>query len=107
MIAVLADITEQQKATGDCFVVVNSRGRCWDGMAWIDGWYLAVQFRRPDPAYEMCDEAAADAEGLTGIPGMVCYIPPGTPVSLLLQPFPDYSTVDLRVLGRPPLPEAC
>lgn len=90
---------------GDCFVVVNSRGHCWDGESWIEDWCRAVQFRRPDPAYELCEQAAKEAETLTGVPSAVCYLPPGTPASLALAAFPDLSQVDLRDLARKP--EVC
>ena len=87
---------------GDCFVVVNGRGECWDGARWVALWSDAAQFRRPDPAYELCQEAAREAEHDTGIAGTVCYIPPGTPASLVLSPFTDLSQVDLRDLARKP-----
>lgn len=90
---------------GDCFVVINGRGECWDGVRWIALWSDAVQFRRPDPAYELCQQSAREAERVTGIAGTVCYIPPGTPASLVLSPFPDLSQVDLRDLAR--RPEVC
>ncbi len=90
---------------GDCFVVVNSRGLCWDGESWIENWCRAVQFRRPDPAYELCEQTAKEAEMLTGVPSAVCYLPPGTPASLALAAFPDLSQVDLRDLARKP--EVC
>lgn len=82
---------------GDCFVVVNCGGECWDGERWVKGWWQAVQFRRPEPAYELCERAAREAAGITGVAGLVCYIPPGTP-SISLAPFPDLSQVDLRDL---------
>ena len=81
---------------GDCFVVINSQGQCWDGEEWIDSWCSAVQFRRPLPAYELCSEIALEAERISGIIGMVCYIPLGTPTSFMLEAFPDYSRVELR-----------
>jgi hypothetical protein len=87
---------------GDCFVVINCRSECWDGERWVGGWPQAVQFRRPDPAYELCEKAAREAERLTGVAGAVCYIPPGTPPSAPLAPFPDLSQVDLRDLARKP-----
>jgi hypothetical protein len=90
---------------GDCFVVVNCRSECWDGERWVRGWTQAVQFRRPDPAYELCEQAAREAEQLTGVAGVVCYIPPGTPPSAPLVPFPDLSQVDLRDFARKP--EVC
>jgi hypothetical protein len=90
---------------GDCFIVVNCRGECWDGARWVALWSDAVQFRRPDPAYELCEQAACEAERATGIAGVVCYIPPGTPASLVLLPFPDLSQVDLRDLALKP--EVC
>jgi hypothetical protein len=90
---------------GDCFVAVNGRGECWDGARWVSLWSDAVQFRRPDPAYELCQQAAREAERETGNAGMVCYIPPGTPASLVLSPFPDLSQVDLRDFARKP--EVC
>lgn len=89
---------------GDCFVVVNAQGRCWDGVRWTARWCDAVQYRRPDHAYELCEQEAKAAEMATGIPGVVCYIPPGTP-PLALFPFPDLSQVDLRDLARKP--EVC
>lgn len=90
---------------GDCFVAVNCRGECWDGTRWVALWSDAVQFRRPDPAYELCEQAAREAERATGIAGVACYIPPGTPASLVLLPFPDLSQVDLRDLALKP--EVC
>jgi hypothetical protein len=92
---------------GDCFVVVNSRGQCWDGLRWVALWSNAVQFRRPDPAYELCEGAVHEAEQATGVAGAVCYIPPGTPSELLLSPFPNLSHLDLREFGLAPTPEAC
>ncbi len=92
-------------AQGDCFVVVNCRGQCWDGARWVALWSDGVQFRRPDPAYELCEQAAREAERVTGIAGTVCYIPPSTPASLVLSPFPDFSQVDLRDLALKP--EVC
>lgn len=90
---------------GDCFVVVNFRGQCWDGTRWVALWSDGVQFRRPDPAYELCEQAAQEAEHATGIAATVCYIPPGTPASHVLCPFPDFSQVDLRDLALKP--EVC
>jgi hypothetical protein len=90
---------------GDCFVVVNGRGECWDGTRWVALWSNSLQFRRPDPAYELCDQAARDACLISGVAGAVCYIPPGTPASLILSPFPDLSQVDLRALAL--TPKAC
>lgn len=90
---------------GDCFVVANCRSECWDGERWVGGWTQAVQFRRPDPAYELCETAAREAEQLTGVAGVVCYIPPGTPAGFALAPFPDLSQVDLRDFAR--RPEVC
>jgi hypothetical protein len=93
-----------RSALGDCFVVVNRRGECWDGKRWVTLWCDAIQFRRPDPAYELCEQAAREAERVSSITGAVCYIPPGsTPVPL--SPFPDLSQVDLRDLARSP--EVC
>ena len=89
---------------GDCFVVVNCSGECWDGARWVKGWWQAVQFRRPEPAYEMCERAAREAAVVTGVAGLVCYIPPGTPSSAL-APFPDLSHVDLRDFALKP--EVC
>lgn len=89
---------------GDCFVVVNCGGECWDGERWVKGWWQAVQFRRPEPAYELCERAAREATVVTGVAGLVCYIPPGTPPSAL-APFPDLSQVDLRDFARKP--EVC
>src|SRR5436309_612874 len=77
--------------SGDCFVVVNCRGLCWNGSAWVRSWSNAIQFRRPDAAYELCEEAAAEADRVTGVAGMVCYIPPGTSASLVLSAFLDLS----------------
>lgn len=90
--------------TGDCFVVVNCRGQCWDGATWVDRWDKALQFRRPSSAYELCDSAAREAERMTGVAGMVSYIPPGTP-PVSLAPFPDLSQVDLRDFALKP--EVC
>jgi hypothetical protein len=90
---------------GDCFVVINGRGECWDGVRWIALWSDAVQFRRPDPAYELCEQAAREAESATGIAAAVCYIPPGTPATHVLFSFPDLSQVDLRDLALKP--EVC
>jgi hypothetical protein len=90
---------------GDCFIVVNCRGECWDGAQWVAVWSDAMQFRRPDPAYELCERAVREAESVMGIAGVVCYIPPGTPASLVLLPFPDLSQVDLRDLALKP--EVC
>ena len=85
--------------------MINCRSECWDGEQWVRGWPQAVQFRRPDPAYELCEKAAREAEQLTGQTGVVCYIPPGTLPSAPLVPFPDLSQVDLRDLARKP--EVC
>lgn len=93
------------RALGDCFVVVNCRGECWDGSRWVLQWSDGVQFRRPDAAYELCEQAAREAERVTGIVAGVCYIPPGMPASLGLFPFPDLSQVDLRDLALKP--EVC
>ena len=93
-----------QPALGDCFVVVNRYGQCWDGARWIDGWGDAVQYRRPDHAFEMCEVEAKAAEMVTGVAGSVCYIPPGTPPHAL-APFPDLTHVDLRGLALKP--EVC
>jgi hypothetical protein len=90
---------------GDCFVVGNCRGECWDGARWVALWSDAVQFRRPDPAYELCEAAALEAKQLTGEAAMVCYIPPGTPAFFVLAPIPDLSQVDLRDFARKP--EVC
>lgn len=90
---------------GDCFVVLNCRGECWDGDGWVKGWWRAIHFRRPDPAYELCDQAAREAERRTGVVGVVCYIPAGTPALARIAPFPDLSQVDLRDLAR--RPEVC
>jgi hypothetical protein len=84
---------------GDCFVVVNCHGQCWDGLRWVALWSNAVQYRRPDHAYELCEQEAKAAEMVSGVPGIVCYIPPGTP-PLPLAPFP--SLHDLRDLARKP-----
>lgn len=88
--------TEPVVVQGDCFIVINTRGQCWDGEDWTDSWCDAIQFRRPDPAFEMCEATARKAEELTGVCGIVCYVPPGTPASFFLVPFPDLSQVDLR-----------
>lgn len=80
-------------------------GKCWNGAEWVADWGDATQFRRPDPAYELCEAAAREAEEVTGIAGMVCYIPSGTPASLVLSPIPDLSQVDLRDFARKP--EVC
>lgn len=90
------------RQSGDCFVVVNCRGECWDGECWVKGWDDAVQFRRPDPAFELCEQMAREAEELTGVAGMVCYIAPGTPQTFTLVPFTDLSQLDLRDLARSP-----
>jgi hypothetical protein len=87
---------------GDCFIVINRRGQCWDGVSWTASWCDAVKFRRPDPAFELCEEAAGEAEQTTGESGMVCYIPPDTPASFLLAAIPDLSQVDLRDFARKP-----
>lgn len=87
---------------GDCFVVINCQGECWDGRRWVKGWTNAVQFQRPDPAYELCEQAARDAKRRTGVTGVVCYIPPDMPASAPIVPFPDLSKVDLRDLARMP-----
>jgi len=96
---------DDQSELGDCFVVVNSLGKCWDGAAWVNGWCMVLQFRRPDPAYELCQQAACEAKRLTGVAGVVCYIPPGTPASFRLVAFPDLSQVDLRDFALKP--EVC
>lgn len=88
---------------GDCFIVISMEGKCWDGAGWTDSWCDAIQFRRPDPAYELCEAAAREAEQLTGVAGMVCYIPPGTPMSFVLAPIPDLSQMDLRDFARNPM----
>jgi len=90
---------------GDCFVVVNGHGECWDGARWVALWRDAMQFRRPDPAYELCEQAAREAEIAAGIAAAVCYIPPGTPATHVLSSFPDLSQVDLRDLALKP--EVC
>lgn len=90
---------------GDCFVVVNCHGECWDGSHWVALWSDAVQYRRPDPAYELSEAAAREARELTGETGIVCYIPPGTPAAFILAPVPDLSQVDLRDFARKP--EVC
>jgi hypothetical protein len=90
---------------GDCFIVINRRGQCWGGSAWVDCWCEAIQFRRPNPAYELCADAAHEAEQLTGTAGMVCYIPAGTPASYVMAPVPDLSQVDLRDFALSP--EVC
>ena len=74
-------------------------------MGWTASWCDAIQFRRPAAAYESCDEAAREAKQLTGEAGVICYIPPGTPASFILVPFPDLSQVDLRDFARKP--EVC
>ena len=61
----------------------------------------AIQYRRPDPAYELCEMEAKAAEMATGISGSVCYIPPGMPTDTL-APFPDLSQVDLRAFALKP-----
>lgn len=94
-----------ESPSGDCFVVLNCRGDCWDGDEWVKDWWRAIHFRRPDPAYELCDQAAREAERRTGVVGVVCYIPAGTPASARVAPFPDLSQVDLRDLARSP--EVC
>ncbi len=81
-------------------MVANGRGQCWDGEGWVAHWSGAVRFRRPDPAYELCEQAAREAERLTGVAGVVCYIPPGTPANLVLASFPLLH--DLRDLARKP-----
>ena len=94
----------QPDALGDCFVVVNCHGKCWDGEMWVDDWRVAVQYRRPDHAYELCELEAKSAEMITGVAASVCYIPAGT-LAASLAPFPDLSQVDLRDLARKP--EVC
>ena len=94
-----------RRALGDCFVVVNCRGQCWDGSRWVARWSNALQFRRPDPAYELCEATAREAEQASGVAGAVCYIQPGTPASHVLSPFPDLSQVDLRDFALKP--EVC
>ncbi|MBX9578877.1 MAG: hypothetical protein K2X87_01090, partial [Gemmataceae bacterium] len=84
-------LPDPEVTQGDCFVVANTRGECWDGERWVKGWGRALQFRRPDPAYELCEQAAQEAEQLTGMSGMVCYIVPGTPQTFDLVPFIDFS----------------
>ena len=101
---VTATEEDSQATPGDCFVVVNRHGRCWDGAKWIDGWCGAVQHRRPEHAFEVCEQEAKAAEMATGIAGSVCYIPPGTP-DHALAPFPDLSHVDLRDFAL--RPELC
>jgi hypothetical protein len=61
---------------GDLFVVSNARDECWDGERWVVGWGRALQFKRPAAAYELCEEAAREAERLTGVRGAVTYIQP-------------------------------
>jgi hypothetical protein len=97
--------TAGQASAGDCFVVINSRGECWDGTRWVTSWRSAVQFRRPDAAYELCEQEAREAERLTGVAAVVCYLPPGTPATFALAPFLDLSQVDLRDLAL--MPEEC
>lgn len=86
---------------GDCFVVVNCLGQCWDGETWVTLWCDAVQYRRPDHAFELCEQEAKSAEMVTGMAASVCYIPLGT-LPLPLAPFPDLSQVDLRDFARKP-----
>jgi len=90
---------------GDCFIVISKRGKCWNGEKWLSSWCEGLQFRRPEPAYELCAAAAREAEQITGEGGMVCYIPSGTPASFVLVPIPDLSQVDLRDFARKP--EVC
>jgi hypothetical protein len=86
---------------GECFVVVNRHGQCWDGTRWVALWTNAIRYRRPDHAYELCEQAAA-AEMVTGVAGVVCYIPPGTPS----HPFLPFRVIhDLRDLALKP--EVC
>ena len=92
---------EASPLLGDCFVVVNRHGHCWDGTEWVAHWRKAIQYRRPDHAYELCEMEAKAAEMATGISGSVCYIPPGTS-SHALTPFPDLSQVDLRAFALKP-----
>jgi hypothetical protein len=68
--------TSDESADGDVFVVTNNKGECWDGERWVVGWARALQFRRPDPAFELCAEAAREAERLTGVSGTVTYVQP-------------------------------
>jgi hypothetical protein len=70
-------------AEGDCFEVINSRGEYRDGIGWVPGWDGAIQFRLPTPAHEMCDVATREAKRLTNVSGVVGYIPPGTPSSVV------------------------
>lgn len=82
--------------SGDCFVVAAPDGRCWNGAHWVGLWSAARQFRRPDRAYELCEQEAKVAERRTGTAAVVCYIPRGTLPTMPLVPFTDYSRVDLR-----------
>jgi hypothetical protein len=97
------DTPEQKVAErsipGDCFVVVNSQGQCWDGAKWVALWCDAIQHRRPEHAYELCEAEAKAAEMVAGVAASVCYIPPGTP-PFPLAPFPVLH--DLRGLARNP-----
>lgn len=87
---------------GDCFVVINNQGKCWDGTTWVNLWSQALQFRRPDPAYEMCEQEAGKARSQTGIKGVVAYITADASEEAL-DPFEDLSDVDLRAFSAPVL----
>jgi hypothetical protein len=80
----------------ECPVVAAADGRCWDGDGWVGLWSAARQFRRPDRAYELCEQESRAAERRSGVAGVICYIPPGTPSTMPLATFTDYSRVDLR-----------
>jgi hypothetical protein len=90
-------VRDEEMPEGDCFVVVNAKGECWDGKAWAANWGRALKFRRPAPAYEMCVEEARGAEQQTGVKGLAAYIPPGAS-DTRLDGFEDPSDVVLRDL---------
>ena len=90
--------------SGDCLVVASPDGRCWSGEGWVSLWSTARQFRRPDRAYELCEQEAREAERRSGTAGVVCYIPLGTPPTMPLAAFTNYSQIDLREL-QPQAPE--
>jgi hypothetical protein len=69
---------------GNCFVVVNDLGQVWDGNEWVKTWPYGLQYRRPDPAYEMCDEERQRAHKLTGRPTYVFYVTSFLPPNVVI-----------------------
>jgi hypothetical protein len=65
----------RKKAARSCFVLVNRRGRWWDGDAWTEDRASARRYLdEPDPD-RLARQAAAEAEARTGTPGLVVFVP--------------------------------